>query len=221
MKTIAVGGHFLTYDTLPQSLLTRRLERLTKHVATNASHPVVDRLLSRMALAFTMMPSTKSVCTLSTSTQLALTLRFLVGKWHFAALFELVLLSSMLYPTSPDTDPESDKPDRQVTGKKRKHAEKHEVIPCPTPLTEVEWERLAALKVLRMAGQAVGCPVGSLCTLRWRSPAQQESLELPSLFELPIVSASDISATNKICYKSQKELFKWVQAVQVDIGDIV
>ena len=64
MKTIAVGGHFLTYDTLPHSLLTRRLERLTHHLATNASHPAVDRLLSRMALAFTAMPSEKSVCIL-------------------------------------------------------------------------------------------------------------------------------------------------------------
>ena len=59
MKTIAIGGHFLMYDTLPQSLLTRRLERLTDHVATNASHPAVDRHLSRMALALTTMPGKK------------------------------------------------------------------------------------------------------------------------------------------------------------------
>ena len=130
----------------------------------------------------------------------------------------------MLYPTSPDTEPEGERPDgRQVNGKKRKHGEKHEVKLCPTPVTEVECERLAALKVLRMAGQAIGCPVGSLslCVLRWRSPAQKEWLELPPLLEPPIASASDISAMNKICYRSQKELFKWVQAVQVDIGNIV
>ena len=64
MKTIAVGGHFLMYDTLPHSLLTRRLGRLTDDVATNLndSHPVVERLLSRMALALTTRKSQKRSC---------------------------------------------------------------------------------------------------------------------------------------------------------------
>ena len=41
----------LVYDTLHQSLITRRLEFLSEHRATNASHPPIDRLLSRMVIA--------------------------------------------------------------------------------------------------------------------------------------------------------------------------
>ena len=149
---------------------------------------------------------------------------FLVGKWQFAALFELVLLAPMLYPTAPDAEPEGDKPaGKKAAGRKRKRGEKDnvEVIPCQLPTTAVEWERVLALQVLRKASQEVGYPLSSLCAMRWRSPAQHEWLELPVLSNPFTVTATDISALNKICHTNQRELLKWVKAVQVDIASTV
>ncbi len=40
----------LVLDSIHQTLVTRRLELLTNHVATNASHPAIDRLLARMVI---------------------------------------------------------------------------------------------------------------------------------------------------------------------------
>ncbi|KAI0691750.1 hypothetical protein C8Q76DRAFT_698513 [Earliella scabrosa] len=193
MKTIAVGGHFLTYDTLPHSLLTRRLERLTNHLGTNASHPAVDRLLSRMALALPTMPTEK------------------LGKWQFLALFELILLAPLLYPTGPEA---------QLAGKKRKHDEEpDETIPFRKRMTEDQREHLAALQILRILGEAVGCPITSLslCPLRWRSPQQPELLEIPALPSRPTVMPADVSELDKLLVKNRNELWQWVKQVKVEL----
>ncbi|KAI0709347.1 hypothetical protein C8Q76DRAFT_799359 [Earliella scabrosa] len=200
MKTIAVGGHFLMYDTLPHSLLTRRLARLTDDVATNflnGSHLVVDRLLSRMALALTTRKSQK------------------LGEWQFTALFELLLLAPVLFPTSPLPDTSA--------GKKRKRTSDDdfaEGIPSSrNRMTEAERERFAALQILRFVGEAVECPVTplSLCPLRWRSTPRQELLELPSLPQRPSVAATDISALDEIYLHNRTALSKWMKEVKVKL----
>ncbi|KAI0731436.1 hypothetical protein C8Q76DRAFT_793500 [Earliella scabrosa] len=165
MKTIAVGGHFLTYDTLPQSLLTRRLERLTDHVATDASHGAVGRLLSRMALALTSMQNQK------------------LGKWQFTALFELVLLAPVLYPTSP--------PDTAV-GKKRKRKDDFtEDMPSRNRMTEAERERFAALQEIIIANageeaETVAHLLAQGLSQGWRVVFIHQNSHMNHLYVLPL-----------------------------------
>ncbi|TFK85466.1 hypothetical protein K466DRAFT_601132 [Polyporus arcularius HHB13444] len=42
IQTIMYSGHMLVLDSIHQTLVTRRLELLTNHVTTNASHPAID-----------------------------------------------------------------------------------------------------------------------------------------------------------------------------------
>jgi hypothetical protein len=51
VKTLASGGHFLTYDTLHLTRLSRNFDHKMGRYATNAEHPGIIRTLCRMVLA--------------------------------------------------------------------------------------------------------------------------------------------------------------------------
>ena len=139
------------------------------------------------------------------------TLPFQVGKWQFLALFELILLAPLLYPTGPEA---------QLAGKKRKHDEEpDDTIPSRKRMTEDQREHLAALQILRILGEAVGCPITSLslCPLRWRSPQQPELLEIPALPSRPTVMPADVSELDKLLVKNRNELWQWVKQVKVEL----
>ncbi|KAI0739768.1 hypothetical protein C8Q80DRAFT_1124104 [Daedaleopsis nitida] len=90
VKTVAIGGHFLALDTLPQTLMTRMVQAKTTFCATNATHLGVLSSLARMAIA--------------------LDLRTHVNKGVFASLMFLIQngdhfpLDKRGRPTKPDDE---------------------------------------------------------------------------------------------------------------------
>jgi len=51
VKTIASGGHFLTYETMHLTQWARFMDHMFATSATNADHPAIDRTIYRMVLA--------------------------------------------------------------------------------------------------------------------------------------------------------------------------
>ena len=97
------GGHMLVYDTLHQTLITRRLEYLSEHAATNAAHPAVDRLLSRMVIALVehAHKDGELISWGSHDAVYLMTDRAAVPIAHLRSLVELMLPGKWLYAVAP------------------------------------------------------------------------------------------------------------------------
>ncbi|KAI0738580.1 hypothetical protein C8Q80DRAFT_1275558 [Daedaleopsis nitida] len=65
LKTVALGGHFLTLEMLPQTLLTRIVQTKTEFRATNATHVGVLRSLSRIAISLELASTMQALFVLS------------------------------------------------------------------------------------------------------------------------------------------------------------
>ena len=55
VKTVVLGGNFLTIESLHHTLMTRQIEQFSSFSATSPYSAGVRRLLSRIAIMFTTM----------------------------------------------------------------------------------------------------------------------------------------------------------------------
>ena len=53
-KSVTLGGHFLTYDSLHLTAVSRRFDVVNNNSATNQDHSCVPMLLSAMMVSITM-----------------------------------------------------------------------------------------------------------------------------------------------------------------------
>lgn len=51
MKSVSLGGHFLTFDALHLTAWSRRVEHVVGTFSTNAEHAAVERYLCRLMIS--------------------------------------------------------------------------------------------------------------------------------------------------------------------------
>ena len=52
---VMIGSHFLTYDTMPATELSMRLEKKNTNSKTNNDHPAIFTMVAQMAAALPVM----------------------------------------------------------------------------------------------------------------------------------------------------------------------
>ena len=55
LASVMIGTHFLTYDTMPATELTMRLEKEHSSFKTNNDHPSIITMVAQMAAALPVM----------------------------------------------------------------------------------------------------------------------------------------------------------------------
>ena len=55
LASVMIGTHFLTYDTMPATELSMRLEKKNTNSKTNNDHPAIFTMVAQMAAALPVM----------------------------------------------------------------------------------------------------------------------------------------------------------------------